>query len=140
MSNQTAKCAVLLIDDNEVDLFLHEQLIRHAGVFAPVWSFTNPAKALDHLASLSYTDTSNIEPIIVLLDIKMPLMDGFSFIDRFEDLAPALRHRCHIVLLSATLQISDSIRAEAHPSVESFIYKPLTVSALIEISEGILHS
>ena len=47
MSKQTTKCAVVLIDDNEVDLFLHEQLIRHAGAFTPVWSFTNPNRALD---------------------------------------------------------------------------------------------
>jgi CheY-like chemotaxis protein len=133
------KCAVLLIDDNEVDLFLHEQLIRHAGVFAPVWSFTNPNSALDLLASLPYTEPKTFFPIIVLLDIKMPIMDGFSFIDHFESLPPSVRNRCHIVLLSSTLQLTDSIRAEANPSVAAFVSKPLTVSSLLEVSEGILH-
>ncbi len=140
MSKQTTKCAVVLIDDSEVDLFLHEQLIHHAGVFEPVWSFTKPAQALDLLATLSYADPKSTSPILVLLDIKMPGMDGFSFIDRFESLPPSLRDRCHIILLSATLQVGDSIRAEAHPSVETFLEKPLTVNDLIEISKGIQHT
>jgi CheY-like chemotaxis protein len=134
----SSKCAVVLIDDNEVDLFLHEQLIRRAEGFGPVWSFTSPRKALDHLASLPYTDPGDLAPIVVLLDIKMPDMDGFSFLDRLDTLPVSVRNRCHIVLLSATLQIADSIRAEAHPSVEAFVAKPLTISKLAELSESVL--
>ena len=134
MSKQT-KCAVVLIDDNEVDLFLHEQLLRHAGVFDPVWSFLKPGKALDHLASLTYTEAGLLYPIIILLDILMPGMDGFSFIDRFEALPSSLRNRCHIVLISATLRVGDSIRAEANPNVEAFINKPLTVNSLMEVAQ-----
>ena len=133
MSKQT-KCAVVLIDDNEVDLFLHEQLIRHAGVFDPVWSFLKPGKALDHLASLPYKDPDPY-PIIILLDILMPGMDGFSFIDRFESLPSSLKDRCHIVLLSATLHLGDTIRAEANPMVEAFINKPLTVNSLMDFAQ-----
>lgn len=131
----STKCAVVLIDDNEVDLFLHEQLIRRAGTFFPVWSFTTPRHAMDHLASLPYTDPAQTYPIILLLDIKMPDMDGFTFIDRLDALPRTLRHRLHIVLLSATLQISDSIRAEAHPAVEAFIAKPLTANKLFELAQ-----
>ncbi|HTJ15062.1 MAG TPA: response regulator [Dinghuibacter sp.] len=129
--------AIVLIDDNEVDLYLHEQLIRHTGVFSPVWSFRGPAAALDFLASLPYSEPSATYSIVLLVDIKMPSMDGFSFIDRFEKLPLTLRHRCSIVLLSATLMVSDTIRAEAHPSVAFFIEKPLTVSALLEVAEGL---
>ncbi|TDX02249.1 response regulator [Dinghuibacter silviterrae] len=130
----SSKCAVVLIDDNEVDLFLHEQLLLRAGSFGPVWSFTNPRRALDHLASLPYIDPTERYPIVLLLDIKMPDMDGFSFLDRLDALPASLRRRCHVVLLSATLQIGDTIRAEAHPSVEAFVTKPLTITKLAEIA------
>lgn len=129
--------AIVLIDDNEVDLFLHEQLIKHTGAFSTVWPFRKPAAALDFLASLSYSEPTATYPIVLLLDIKMPSMDGFSFIDQFERLPLSLQRRCRIVLLSATLMISDSIRAEAHPSVAYFLEKPLTVNALLEVAEGL---
>lgn len=138
MSETTTKCAVVLIDDNEVDLFLHEQLIHHAGKFNPVWSFIRPADALDLLASLHFAEPGASYPILVLLDIKMPEMDGFSFLNSFEMLPSSLRGRCRVVMLSATLQLSDSIRAEANPLVDAFVSKPLTIPSLLETAEGLL--
>src|ERR1700744_4901872 len=129
--------AIVLIDDNEVDLFLHEQLIRHTGAFSPVWAFRSASLALDFLASLPFSEPSALYPIVILLDIKMPSIDGFSFIDRLEKFPLSVRQRCHIVILAAPLQIGDTIRAEAHPSVAFFISKPLSVSALLEVAEGL---
>lgn len=138
MYETTTKCAIVLIDDNEVDLFLHEQLIHHAGKFNPVWSFIRPADALDLLASLHYAEPGASYPILLLLDIKMPEMDGFSFLRNFEMLPRPMRERCRVVMLSATLQLSDSIRAEANPLVDAFVSKPLTVSSLLQTAAGVL--
>jgi CheY-like chemotaxis protein len=135
MLNPTNKCAAVLVDDNEVDLFLHEKLVSMAGIFSPISSFVKPAAALDYLATLVYNDPKADYPIIVFLDIKMPEMDGFSFITRFETLPSAIRNRCHIVVLTSSLYLSDAIRAEANPTVAAFMYKPLTVRSLKELSE-----
>jgi len=131
-------CAVVLIDDSEVDIFLHEQLIMHAGGFAPVWSFSTPEAALDHLASLAFSEPKSSLPIIILLDIKMPNMDGFSFVSRFESLPAAVKDRCSIVMLSATLRASDTLRAEAIPAIAAFVNKPLTVNLLRGLAATII--
>jgi CheY-like chemotaxis protein len=138
MSKPTTKCAIVLIDDNKVDLFLHEQLISHSGNFSPVWSFLRPADALDLLATLAYTEPNASYPILLLLDIKMPDMDGFSFLDSFEMLPGAIRRRCRIVMLSSTLQVSDAVRAEANPMVDAFVSKPLTIPSLLKAASNIL--
>jgi CheY-like chemotaxis protein len=137
MSKLTTKCAVVLIDDNEVDLYLHERLIQHAGVFSSISAYKAPEPALDYLASLPFSEPKARFPIIILLDIKMPQTDGFWFVSRFETLPSSIRERCHIVMLSATLHVSDTLRAQANPIISAFVNKPLTVEALKELAENI---
>jgi CheY-like chemotaxis protein len=140
MSKMIIPCAIVLIDDNAVDLYLHEQVMRRAGKFEPIWPFSSPSEALDHLASLPFLEPGAHYPILILLDIKMPEMDGFTWLNRFEKLPAAVQVRCHVIMLSSTLQHTDSIRAEANPVVSAFMSKPLTVAGVLEISDGILNS
>jgi CheY-like chemotaxis protein len=127
---------IVFVDDNEIDLFLHEKLAGRTGTFSDVHSFVKPSDALDHLASLP--PSPHWAPVIVLLDIKMPDMDGFSFLSTFETLPASIRNRVHIVMLTSSLQPGDSLRAEAHPLVAAYLSKPLTVNALKEISETLV--
>jgi CheY-like chemotaxis protein len=130
------KSTIVFVDDNEIDLFLHEKLAGRTGAFSSVYSFAKPADALDHLATLP--PSTSWAPIIVLLDIKMPEMDGFSFLSTFENLPSSIKNRVHIVILSSSLQPGDTLRAEAHPLVAAYLNKPLTVNALKEISETLM--
>ena len=139
MSKPTANCAAVLVDDNEVDLFLHEQLLRLAGSFSHIWTFPVAEAALDHLVSLYNTQGKADYPIMILLDIKMPDMDGFQFVSRLQQLPDSLKNRCYVVMISATLQLSDSVRAEANPYIFRFLGKPLTAKVLREVAHEILN-
>jgi CheY-like chemotaxis protein len=134
MSKPITNCAVVLIDDNEVDLYLHERLISHAGLFSSVSVYKAPEPALDYLASLPFSEPEARSPIVILLDIKMPETDGFWFVSHFEVLPASVRNRCHIVMLSATLHLSDTLRAQANPSISAFVDKPLTIKTLKELA------
>ena len=136
MSKLTTNCAVVLIDDNEVDLYLHERMISHAGVFSAVSAYKAPEPALDYLASLPFSEPKAHFPIIILLDIKMPETDGFWFVSHFEALPSSVKERCHIVMLSATLHVSDTLRAQANPIISAFVNKPLTIEALEGLAES----
>ena len=76
--NSIPDLRVILIDDNEIDLLLHEKLIVFQQISRTVLSFPNANKALEFLSS--NISLPKIPPTIILLDIQMPEMDGFEFL------------------------------------------------------------
>src|SRR3954470_6844268 len=87
---------VMLIDDNETDLFIHNRVLQLSGYGNDIVSFTS---ALDALA---YLKQNKIEtwPDIIFLDLNMPVMNGFVFLMEFNELPLADAGKCDIVILS----------------------------------------
>lgn len=137
MSKLTTNCAIILIDDNEVDLYLNDRLIKHAALFNQVKTYRSAEPALDYLAALPGTEPGTHYPIIILLDIKMPETDGFWFVSRFEALPASVKERCKVAMLSATLHVSDALRAQANPTIDAFVNKPLTIKDLEKLLESV---
>ncbi len=71
---------IVLIDDNEIDLFFHEKLIRYQGLSGNVIPFTNVPQSLEFLARDLQFPKNEIPPTVILLDIQLPEMDGFDFL------------------------------------------------------------
>ncbi|MBI1221951.1 MAG: response regulator [Bacteroidetes bacterium] len=115
---------IMLVDDNEIDLFLHEKLIRLSGISDSVISFTTAREAL------SYLEKNNTQPDIILLDIQMPEMDGFDFLKAYEQITNLNFDITQIFMVSSSLDFSDISKAKANPLVTEFIKKPLNVKEL----------
>lgn len=124
MQNETKEKDFILIDDNEIDLFLHDRLIRLQGISTRIFPFTTVRRALDHLESFQDGPESYKETVI-LLDLKMPDMDGFEFLDHFENLPQEIRDKTRILIISSSLDFGDLSRSHAHHLIDRCLKKPL---------------
>jgi CheY-like chemotaxis protein len=119
-----------LIDDNEIDLLLHERLITLQQISRTVLSFTSANKALEFLSS--NISLHRIPPTIILLDIQMPEMDGFEFLTAFDTYPSKIKSQCYIVMVSSSLDYGDINRTNANPLVIKLLKKPLLAKDLKE--------
>lgn len=133
--NSIPDLRVILIDDNDIDLLLHERLISLQQLSRTVLSFSNANKALEFLSS--NISLPHIPPTVILLDIQMPEMDGFEFLRSFDTYPQKIKSQCSIIMVSSSLDFGDISRTNANPLVVRLLKKPLQSKELKEVIEGI---
>jgi CheY-like chemotaxis protein len=115
-----------LIDDSAFDLFIYEKLLIKSGITDSVKTFNSAREALKYLLS----QESVLPETIILLDLQMPDMNGFEFIEEFENLPDLLRAKIRIFMLSSTIDTRDIEKAKASPHIIDLLPKPLEVTFL----------
>ena len=93
--------------------------------------FHSGIEALDYLGK--YTDVPEMLPNFILLDIQMPEMDGFEFLERYKKLPKQIIDKCPVAMLSSTLDFGDIKRAEANAYVVKLLKKPLSIVELSKL-------
>jgi CheY-like chemotaxis protein len=121
-----------LIDDDTVSLFLTEQMLRLEGFMAPIIPFAGAEEALVYLLPR----LSSEPPEFIFLDLNMPGMDGWDFLDVLAPHAHALQGRCSIYLLTSSLALVDTEKATSHALVRGIIHKPLDEEEIRTIIKG----
>lgn len=119
--------SILLIDDSKPINFYNQKIINTSKEVNSVSIAENGLDALDFLKKNQF-------PNIIFLDINMPKMNGFEFLDKYSDINPKLRKNTIIVILSTTNMEKDKIRAEQTGLVYDFIEKPLSREDLRRIN------
>jgi CheY-like chemotaxis protein len=114
---------VMLVDDNGIDLYLHRRLLQIAGIAERTLEFSNGAAALEFLKN--HENNALEIPEVMLLDIQMPLMNGFDFLVHFEQLPAEIKNRVHIFTLSSTNNQEDLWKLRRNPLVKGILRKPL---------------
>ena len=119
---------VMLIDDNVIDLKIHSKLITIAKFFDEIISCQSGDDALDYIKA-NINEPQKL-PRFILLDIQMPEMDGFEFLELYKKLPQSFTDNCQIAMLSSTLDFGDIKKAEANPYVLKLLRKPLAIADL----------
>jgi CheY-like chemotaxis protein len=123
---------VMLVDDNDIDNFINERMISGCNFAETTYINTSTRSAVEFLKNLSVNKALRKDhlPSIIFLDINMPILDGFQFIEEFEKLDPILVKTISIYMLTSSINPSDIDRSKQFASVKGFIHKPLTEEAL----------
>jgi CheY-like chemotaxis protein len=119
----------LVIDDSYIDRLVSGMVIKRTFNI-DVHEASDGQQGLDWLQTQKQLSKNRL---IILLDIMMPKMNGFEFLERFDRLDQSLRADTTIVMLSSTLDPADRKRAEKHPAVKKLLSKPLSANELKEL-------
>ncbi|MGO4918841.1 response regulator [Maribacter spongiicola] len=134
MNNLERLNTILLVDDDDASNFLHSIFINKLDMDVNINSALNGQEAIDFILGKGQ---ENLElPCMVMLDLRMPVMDGWQFMNAYEELVPKkLKEQITIVLVTISDNKEDKERAIANEYIADFAQKPLsdeTFKALIQ--------
>jgi CheY-like chemotaxis protein len=123
----------IVIDDSKLDCFIAEKVIKNSRASLNVKSFLSAADALEFISKYQNPDTSR--KIYLLVDIQMPVMNGFEFLEAFEKLPAEVQSNYIVYILSSSINENDISKARRHPSVVEFMNKPITFASIAILLE-----
>jgi len=115
---------VMIIDDNNIDLYITKRLIIKNNFGKEVLEYNAAAEALKYLQD----NQGNIPmlPLIIFIDIYMPEMSGFEFLEAYDSLNVALKKYCKVFIISSTIDDKDIERSLLDKNSTAFQVKPIT--------------
>jgi len=123
---------VMIIDDNVIDLYITKRLIIKNNFGKNVIEYVAAADALKNLQDNQ--DNISMLPRIIFVDIYMPGMSGFEFLEAYDKLPAKLRKYCKIFIISSSIDENDIARAKMDKNLTAFQVKPITKEFLNSIS------
>jgi CheY-like chemotaxis protein len=122
----------MVIDDTELDHFIARKMIHHADRNFEVKPFYEAISALEYIKGDGELLNASANTL-VLLDLYMPMMTGYEFLDAFEELDPAIQNKYYIVVLTSSHEPADLNRIGAYKSANGILSKPLVAEDLSAI-------
>lgn len=126
---------ILIIDDDEINNFIAAKLIDKIPPKAKVSTCVNGQEGINFVKNK--LNNQNEFPDIIFLDINMPLMNGWEFLEEYEQIKNDIKKKVTINMLSSSVYNDDITKAETYTTVNKFISKPLTVDKIKDLYESL---
>ncbi|MFV5701835.1 response regulator [Flavobacterium sp. XS2P12] len=124
---------ILCVDDDPITLMLCKKVIIKASFSKETITSQNGEEALDYFNKLKQTNSESElkkHPKLIFLDLNMPVMGGWEFLDIFNTIDYSEFSTIKVVVLSSTIDPEDLEKAKSYPMVIDFLSKPITTSML----------
>ena len=123
---------LIMVDDDEIFIYLTKKAIDSVNIVDLIKVFGNGLDAIDFLKAHAHKPEEL--PEIIFLDLSMPIMDGWQFLEEYILLQPTLGRKIIIYIVSSSISPEDIIRARKITAVTDYIIKPITKEKLIEVA------
>ena len=121
------KMSFILIDDDKISNFINERIIRLEYPQAEIIPYTNPIKGLEFIS------THLTKKSFLFLDINMPEMTGWEFIEQINQIDLSIKQNLQIYMLSSSIEPADLEKVKNNENIIGFIEKPLTTQFLTSL-------
>jgi CheY-like chemotaxis protein len=122
----------LLIDDEEIFNFIQSEVIHNFISESETITYSSASEAIEYL-KVCFKKAEKC-PDFIFLDVRMPEMDGFAFLEKLSEFDPRFFNCTQIFMLSSTIDERDKQRAFSYPFVKDFLEKPLSEEILNQIN------
>ncbi len=122
------KHSFIIVDDNVLDCFIVEKKIQMTGTADHIFSYSDPKEAFNVIEDSK--DKTDLNKTVIILDIHMPLMNGFEFVEEFEKLPKSIQDKYTIWALTTSMNIKYINRISSYKSVKHLLRKPLKTDSL----------
>jgi CheY-like chemotaxis protein len=129
---------VLCVDDDSISLTISKLLLKRTGVADNILTAVDGNDALHFFEQLFINNPNALEeaPNLIFLDINMPVMNGWEFLEAFIQQFAAKLPNTRVIILSSTIDPEDFARAKKYSIVTQFLSKPLSVETLLELKDN----
>lgn len=128
-----SKIDLLVIDDDDINIFIIKKIVEKTGYDINMVAKTNGQLAIDHLTSI--LENNATFPHLILIDINMPVLNGWEFLEAYDGLN--VKQRVDMYMLSSSVYENDIEKAKTYKKVKGFISKPLSINRLIELFDNL---
>ncbi|RZK73541.1 MAG: response regulator [Pedobacter sp.] len=129
-----SKINLLVIDDDDINIFIIKKIVAKTGYNVEMVSKNNGQLAIDYLRQVA-SDKEQF-PHLMLIDINMPILNGWEFLDAYNDLETSLKSDMY--MLSSSVYENDIEKAKTYKTIKGFISKPLSLERLTELLRQIV--
>lgn len=126
---------IICIDDDPITLMLFKKTANKASFAKKIMYTSNGEEAIELINTLN--NEEGIKPQLIFLDLNMPVMGGWEFLDLFTSSDYYNSNNTKAIILSSTIDPEDIIKSKSYPNVIEFLSKPITVEMLDDIKSKI---
>ena len=128
------KKTIWVIDDDNIYQIIVNKIIQKSEMFSDISSFKNGKEAINAVSNSLNSKESF--PDIILLDINMPIMDGWEFMEELQILKPSINKQIIVYIVSSSIAVEDKNKAKSYPDILGYLSKPVNINDLILIASN----
>ncbi len=121
----------MLVDDDEIFTYIIKKIIEESDIAEQINIFSNGRDAINYLSEVATEES--LLPKVIFLDLNMPLLDGWGFLDEYIRLKPKLCKKINLYVITSSVSTYDHQKSKDYSDITDFIVKPLAKEKFIAI-------